>query len=191
MRKQSKNYYYTKEKFISYASWKDGSAGFLLFPAVWFKTDVKPSFEVSLTQVFLGWGHRRFSFNLGVFKEVNLSAPVDWTLIAYDDFSKWLKKIKSIPYNKKNIERLFELEPWTKKIVIIGSLKNHYVRELILKTLNSLYESGLLSEKAKNSTDSLLSSEKLNFHSSTEDADISEDEQKSINNLSKLGGKIG
>lgn len=194
MKKQSKNNFYTKNKFWSYSSGKDERAGFLLLPSVWVKNNLQVSLEVMVKRIFFGFGYWRVRIDLGTFNRIDVDGPVSWDSIRSDSFFKWSKKFRDQNLTKKDLEAVFLKEPWIKKMVMYGTFDNHYVREIASKNIGTLIQAGILHDSPtpslKKKATGLDPSSQLNFMAGNANGQISNEEQKSVDSLSQLGGRI-
>lgn len=149
MKTKSPNKFYTKDKFISYSSWKALDGGFVIFPTVWFRLNCKPSLEITVNKFTFAFALYRLQLNFGKYKKISFEGPIEWEELGFNEFFQWSKRKFNRDWNRIDVEKLFTLEPKLKKVIIMGTAHNHYVRVLLARAMLSAQENGRLGNNEK------------------------------------------
>lgn len=132
---QTQNKFLTSKHFVSLSSWKDLGSGFILWPSMWAKIGMKPSVEVDLNSLYIGFGFWRLQLNLGKHSPVDMNGPIDWQASGLDQFLTWAKKSFMKNWSRGDLDRLFSKEPRLRVLVLKGGAKNHYVRIMLAREI--------------------------------------------------------
>ncbi len=134
---RTKNYFLTSRRFMAAAAWRAPRSGFLLWPAAWIEVGLEPSLEVRLTRVSVGWGPWRAQLDLGVWTPLSVAGPIDWERLGVDSYLAWAKKAFGRKWGRIDVERLFRTDPSWRRLVMMGTAENHYIRVLIARAMLS------------------------------------------------------
>jgi len=135
MATRTKNWFYTSSRFLSGAFWKDVGAGFLLWPAVWIEPTKEPALDVTITRLSVGWLQWRAQCDFGQWSPVSLRGPLDWERLGVDSYLAWAKKTFGRSWNRSDVERLFKQDPAWRRLCLLGTLNNHYIRVAVARSM--------------------------------------------------------
>lgn len=127
--KRTKNYYLTKRKFISFASWKDSEDMFVIFPTIMCKRKQDRGLEVVLSQYLLMWGHRKIEIDLGSY--FPRKKEYSWTRLKMDSFLDWTKKNIDKTLTREYIEMVLEDNSALKKTLSKSDPGYHYMKLML------------------------------------------------------------
>ena len=140
MTMRSPNWFYTSTRFLAGAAWKDRGAGLLLWPAAWIEPNMEPSLGVRVHRITLGWLQWRCQCDLGNWQPIEMEGPIDWKGLGIDDYLAWSKKTFQRNWSRADVERLFRKEPAWRRLALLGSARNHYVRVVLARAMLSAQE---------------------------------------------------
>lgn len=132
---RTKNWFYTSSRFLSGAFWKDVNAGWLVWPAIWVEPHREPSLDVSLTRVSIGWLQWRAQCDLGCWRPLNPQGPLDWEALGVNDYLVWARRTFSKNWGRADVERLFRNEPAWRRLCMMGTFHNHYIRVAVARAM--------------------------------------------------------
>lgn len=144
---RTKNWYYTENRFLSGAFWKDVNAGWLLWPAVWVEPGREPSLDVSLTRVSIGWLQWRAQCDLGHWHPINTQGPLDWERMGVNDYLAWSRKTFGKNWGRADVERMFRADPSLRRLCMMGTLNNHYIRVTLARAMLQAQEAQVSSSR--------------------------------------------
>lgn len=142
---RSPNWFYTATRFLSVATWKDWGAGVLIWPAAWVEPSLKPSVDVSVVRVTAGWLRWRFQCDFGTWTPVDVDGPIDWERLGIDSYLAWTKKTFGRNWGRADVERLFRREPAWRRLAVLGTAHNHYVKVTLARAMMSAVDAPVAS----------------------------------------------
>lgn len=134
---RTKNRFISSRHYLSAAAWRAPRSGFLIWPATWLQLGLEPSLEVRVSRLSLGWGSWRAQIDLGVWTPLVLSGPIEWERLGVDSYLSWAKQAFGRSWGRIDVERLFRADPSWRRLVMMGTAHNHYVRVLLARAMLS------------------------------------------------------
>ena len=99
--------------------------------------------DVRVHRVIGGFGSWRVQLNLGRWNPVDPDGPLDWSRLAIDGYLKWAQQMFSRKWVRLDVERLFQREPAWRRLAILGTTRNHYVRVVLARAMLETNGTGL------------------------------------------------
>ena len=140
---RSPNWFYTSSRFLSFAFWKDLGAGVLIWPAVWVQPLLEPSLDVRLHRWTVGWWRWRFQCDFGTWLPLAVDGPIDWERLGVDSYLAWTKKTFGRNWGRADVERLFRRDPAWRRLAVLGTAQNHYVKVTLARAMMSAVDAPL------------------------------------------------
>lgn len=131
------NWFYTASRFVSVAAWRSALSGRLIWPALWVEPTRNPSLEVAISRWTLAWWDWRLQFDWGTWHPLDFQGPVDWERMGIDGYLAWAKKTFGRSWGRMEVDRLFRSDPAWKRLAIMGTAHNHYVRVALARAMLS------------------------------------------------------
>lgn len=129
------NWFFTSTRFLSGAVWKERGAGFVVWPSLWVEPGLEPSLDVRVTRWTLGWARWRAQCDVGVWCPLQVDGPIDWERLGVDDFLTWARRTFTRRWGRADVDRLFRQEPSWRRLAVLGTTRNHYVRVLLARAM--------------------------------------------------------
>lgn len=147
--KRTKNYFITNIKFVSFATWKDPSDMFVIFPTVMCKRKQDRGLEVVLSQYIWAWGRRKVEMDIGNYYPRR--SEYSWKGLKMDVFLEWAKKNIDPTLTKEYIEIVLEDNPGLKKTLSKTNPGFHYMKLLLANEIRRFKQlSDISPEMVKN-----------------------------------------
>lgn len=132
---RSPNKFISKNRFISYAKWRDPRSPLMLWPAGWVFKNQEVVFGVSIDRWTFGWLRWRFQLDIGLYLRPDPKAPIEWSKSGLDGFLNWGKEVFQQKWGRADLDRLFRNRPEWKRLIALGGANPHYVRLLLAREL--------------------------------------------------------
>ncbi len=132
---RTKNWFYSSNRFLSGAFWSDMNAGWLLWPAVWVEPKREPSLDVTVTRLSVGWLRWRAQCDFGRWHPIDVFGALDWEHLGVDAYLQWTKRTFGRNWGRADVERLFRQEPAWRRLCMMGTLNNHYIRVAVARAM--------------------------------------------------------
>ena len=132
---RTKNWFYTSSRFLSGAFWRDVNAGWLAWPSLWVEPNRQPSFDVTLTRVSFGWLQWRAQCDIGHWHPIDTHGPLDWEALGTSEYLAWSRRTFGKSWGRADIEKVFRAEPALRRLCMMGTFRNHYIRVAVARTM--------------------------------------------------------
>lgn len=141
---RSPNWFWTSDRFITFASWKDRAGPFALWPSLMVETQVDLGADVQSARWTLVLGRRRWQMDFARYTPRATAGKIDWSTGpgGAEEMLRWAKKVFRRNWTKADLEKLFAKKPEWRRLVIQSGARHHYVRVLLARELMD-QESGL------------------------------------------------
>lgn len=157
---RTKNKFISKNKFLSYAKWKDRGGVFFIFPSVMIETNVDLGIEVQATRLTWAMGRYRWRIDIGKYNPLP-KGEIVWNKVGLDGFVRWAKSSCRRKWGKSDIESVIKDKEEWKKLIVKKGLDTHYMRILIAREImdneqNSVYDDYINEEDYKGGAKDLV-----------------------------------
>lgn len=197
---RSPNWFLSHNLFVSAAAWKDRGGAWMILPAIWGEFGLESGLDVRLSRWTVGWCQWRAQLDVGRWRRLDPSAPLDWEKQGLDDFLAWSRRIFGKAWGRPELEKLFMRAPEWRKVVVYGDAHAHYIRVLLAREMMAAHEAPIVAnspeighweedgegadEEGGRANGSLSSSEIQGSMTAT-------DSKSMLDGLSDLGNRIG
>lgn len=129
------NWFFTENRFISVAAWRDRAGIILLWPSIWLEPGVEVGLEVVLHRVSCGWLRWRFQFDMGSYRPRSPRRSIDWGADGLDDFLVWAGKVFGGEWSRTQLETVLQEDPSWYRLIALGGPPSHYTRVLLAREI--------------------------------------------------------
>ncbi|HCJ8468341.1 TPA: hypothetical protein NV714_002086 [Escherichia coli] len=153
--KRSKNFFLSKNKFVSFAFWKNKEEMFSVFPGFFIEKNIDKGLEIVIDRYVFCLGRKRLEINTGIYSPRN--TILNWKDSGLEDFIIWMRKNGNVNFNKNDVDNFLKENPEWKKLITISSCKNYYIKLLLAKAFEDFNSKIVNKEKEKRAEGNLSS----------------------------------
>jgi hypothetical protein len=180
--KRSKNFFLSKNKFVSFAFWKNKEEMFSVFPGFFIEKNIDKGLEIIINRYVFSLGRKRLEINTGIYSPRN--TVLNWKDSGLEDFIIWMRKNGNVNFNKNDVDNFLKENPEWKKLITISSCKNYYIKLLLAKAFEDFNSKIINKEKEKRTEGGLSSAANALLDALEEDKN---EEDSNISPLDRLG----
>lgn len=132
---RTQNRFFTEDRFIALAAWRDRAGVLLLWPAFWVEPGVEVGLEVRLHRLTLGWWCWRVQLDVGRYRPRSPRRSIDWGPDGLDAFLWWAGKVFGGEWTRPQLEALLQEDPAWYRLIALGGPPSHYTRVLLAREI--------------------------------------------------------
>lgn len=181
---RTKNKFISKNKFLSYAKWKDRGGVFFIFPSIMIETKVDLGIEVQVSRLTWAIGRYRWRLDIGNYQPLP-SGDIVWSKVGLDSFSRWAKNSCKRKWGKSDIENVIKDKNEWKKLIVKKGLDKHYMRILIAREIMDNEQTSVYDHINENEYQSGAARDLIRVLNNEKDRKRDEDMMDPLDSLSK------
>lgn len=180
--KRSKNFFLSKNKFVSFTFWKNKEEMFSVLPGFFIEKNIDKGLEIVINRYVFSLGRKRLEINTGIYSPRN--TILNWKDSGLEDFIIWMRKNGNVNFNKNNVETFLKENPEWKNLITISNCKNYYIKLLLAKAFEDFNSKVVNKEKEKRTEGNLSSAANALLDALKEDKN---EEDLNLSPLDRLG----
>lgn len=115
--------------------WVDHRSGFLLWPALWWQSNLEKGLHVRYSTLTLGIGRHRWRWTRGIQCNPIAGRIPAWGEIGGEAFLTWAKETFGGEWVREKAQLFFRKNPRWRDLVVLGGMENYYIRILLSREM--------------------------------------------------------